>query len=104
MRGTATLLDTAHAVTWTQNSTGVPGGSETGDAFGTGVRVVDLNKDGYADLVIGAPGEDGGAGAVWWLRGSASSVTATGAVSAGAGGTGLGSAGGAHLGNVVTGP
>ncbi|MFF3891461.1 hypothetical protein [Streptomyces sp. NPDC001914] len=104
VRGTATLLDTAHAATWTQNSTGVPGSSEAGDAFGTGVRVVDLNKDGYADLVIGAPGEDGGKGAVWWLRGSASSVTTTGAVSTGAAGTGLGSAGGAHLGNVVTGP
>ncbi|GHH89762.1 integrin alpha [Streptomyces capillispiralis] len=104
VRGTGGLLDTAHARDWTQNSAGVPGASEKGDAFGSAVRLVDTNKDGYADLLIGAPGENAGAGSVWSLRGSAASVTATGAVSFGVGGAGLGSAGAARLGGVVTGP
>ncbi|MEU8789278.1 hypothetical protein [Streptomyces sp. NPDC048643] len=104
VRGTTGTLDTAHARTWTQSTSGVPGSSETGDGFGTGVRVVDLDKDGYADLVVGAPGENGGSGAVWSLRGSASSVTATGAISFATGGVGLGSAGATHFGSVVTGP
>jgi hypothetical protein len=82
----------------------VPGSSETGDTFGSAVRIVDTNKDGYADLVVGASGENGGAGALWSLRGSATSVTATGSVSVSTGGAGLGSAGAAHLASVVTGP
>ena len=104
VRGTTGTLDAAHARTWTQNSAGVPGGSEKGDAFGTAVRLVDTNKDGYADLLIGAPGENGGVGCLWALRGSATSVTATGAVSVGTGGAGLGSAGAARFAGVVTGP
>ncbi|MFD7405631.1 hypothetical protein ACFV7R_23805 [Streptomyces sp. NPDC059866] len=104
VRGTTGTLDSAHARTWTQNSPGVPGSSEKGDAFGTAVRIVDTNKDGYADLLIGAPGENGGAGSLWALRGSAASVTASGAVSVSTGGAGLGSAGAARLGGVVTGP
>ncbi|MGW3356824.1 hypothetical protein ACWDFL_15585 [Streptomyces bungoensis] len=104
VRGTTGQLDVAHARTWTQNSSGVPGSSETDDAFGASVRVVDTNKDGYADLVVGAPGENGGAGAFWSLRGSAASVTAAGSVSVSTSGAGLGSAGAAHLGSTVTGP
>lgn len=104
VRGTTGQLDTAHARTWSQNSPGVSGSSEAGDAFGAAVRVLDLNKDGYADLVVGAPGENGGVGVVWTLRGSASSITAAGSVTVGTGGAGLGSAGAAGFGNVVTGP
>ncbi|MEU5364832.1 hypothetical protein ABZ354_15295 [Streptomyces sp. NPDC005925] len=104
VRGTSGLLDAAHARAWTQNSGGVPGTSEAGDAFGSAVRLVDTDKDGCADLLIGAPGENDGAGSVWSLRGSATSVTATGAVSFSVGGAGLGSAGAARLGGVVTGP
>jgi hypothetical protein len=103
VRGTASGgLDTAHARVWTQNTTGVPGGAEAGDAFGSALRLVDTNKDGYADLLIGAPGEDSGAGGLWALRGSAGSLTATGAKSVTTGAVGLGSAGAARLGAVVT--
>ncbi|MGP4010109.1 FG-GAP-like repeat-containing protein [Streptomyces sp. 4N124] len=42
----------------TQNSAGVPGTSETGDAFGTATAWGDVNGDGHADLAIGSPGED----------------------------------------------
>ncbi|MBQ1090240.1 FG-GAP-like repeat-containing protein [Streptomyces sp. B93] len=41
-----------------QGSPGVPGGNETGDAFGASTAWGDNNGDGYADLVIGSPGED----------------------------------------------
>ena len=43
----------------TENTAGIPGTAAAGDAFGTAVASADLNKDGYADLLIGAPGEDG---------------------------------------------
>nr|WP_308801013.1 FG-GAP-like repeat-containing protein [Streptomyces polyasparticus] len=42
----------------TQNSPGVPGGSEANDGFGSSTAVADLNRDGYADLVVGTPYED----------------------------------------------
>ncbi|MEV8566116.1 FG-GAP-like repeat-containing protein [Streptomyces sp. NPDC051322] len=41
-----------------QNSAGVLGGAEAGDAFGADSAYGDLNGDGYADLVVGNPGED----------------------------------------------
>ncbi|MEV0906965.1 esterase [Streptomyces hokutonensis] len=70
---------------WSQNSQGVPGTSEHGDAWGNDLSVGDVDGDGYADVAVGAPGEDIGtvqdAGAVWLLRGSRDGVTATGAQS-----------------------
>ncbi|AZQ36958.1 hypothetical protein EJ357_28820 [Streptomyces cyaneochromogenes] len=49
---------TASKLTLTQNSTGVPGSHESGDNFGASTAWGDVNGDGYADLAIGAPGED----------------------------------------------
>ncbi|MBO1333635.1 FG-GAP-like repeat-containing protein [Streptomyces sp. VRA16 Mangrove soil] len=67
---------------WTQDSDGVPGTAEQGDGWGGDLSVGDTNGDGFADVAVGAPGEDIGsvadAGAVWVLRGSAGGLTATG--------------------------
>ncbi|WP_069813816.1 FG-GAP repeat protein [Streptomyces sp. TP-A0874] len=41
-----------------QESGDIPGGSETGDAFGWSVTLGDIDGDGLLDLAIGAPGED----------------------------------------------
>lgn len=72
-------------VWWTQDTSGVPGGSEAGDGWGADLSVADTDGDGYADVAVGAPGEDIGtvadAGAVWVLRGAAGGLTATGAAS-----------------------
>ncbi|MET9439982.1 N-acetylmuramoyl-L-alanine amidase [Streptomyces sp. NPDC006610] len=48
--------------TLTQNSSGVPGTTESGDGFGTATAWGDVTGDGHADLVIGAPGEDDSSG------------------------------------------
>ncbi|MGH4035909.1 esterase [Actinomycetota bacterium Odt1-20B] len=70
---------------WTQDTDGVPGTAEQGDGWGSDLSVADTDGDGYADVAIGAPGEDIGtvadAGAVWVLRGAGSGLTSKGAKS-----------------------
>lgn len=43
---------------------------ETGDMFGAALVVRDLDGDGLLDLLVGAPGEDDGIGAVYRFRGT----------------------------------
>jgi hypothetical protein len=67
------------AVTLTQATRGVPGTPEEGDAFGESVTSADVDADGYADLIVGAPGErvEGreGTGSVTVLWGGADGFT-----------------------------
>jgi hypothetical protein len=66
---------------WSQDTPGVPGSAERGDRFGSAVAITDIGRSGRADLVIGADGEDQGAGAacrVTILFGRTGGVTATG--------------------------
>jgi hypothetical protein len=66
---------------WTQNSVGGEP-SEAGDRFGAGLATADFNHDGFADLAIGAPGEDLGAvadaGSIRVLYGSPSGLSTAG--------------------------
>ncbi|MFF4270327.1 VCBS repeat-containing protein [Streptomyces sp. NPDC001536] len=76
--GTKNGLDPAKRTVLSQNTTGVPGTAEAEDAFGEALAIADLNKDGYTDLAVGAPGEDVGTdvdgGSVTVLWGSAGGV------------------------------
>lgn len=66
------------AITVTQASSGIPGSSENGDRFGDSVAVGRLDGDRYADLVVGAPGEDRSAGRVTVIRGGSSGFARAG--------------------------
>lgn len=79
--GTTAGLTAAPSQHVTQGN-GTEGLAETGDLFGAAIAVGDVDGDGWADVVVGAPGEDAGAivdsGVVHLLRGSASGLSATG--------------------------
>lgn len=62
----------------TQNRRGVPGTNEQNDEFGQSVVVGRVDGDRYADVVIGAPGEDGGRGRLTVLRGTPHGVARRG--------------------------
>ncbi len=80
--GSAAGTTSAGNQLWHQDSSGVRGGSETDDHFGSAVASGDFNRDGYDDLAIGvrneAIGTTLGAGAVNVLYGSSSGLRATG--------------------------
>ncbi|MGA4850174.1 FG-GAP repeat protein [Streptomyces sp. G5(2025)] len=64
----------ANASAFQQDSPGIPGAAEKGDAFGAALTTADHNGDGRPDLSAAAPGENASAGGVWELP----SVTASG--------------------------
>ncbi len=79
LRGSVSGLTTAKAAAYTQNTAGVPGTAEAGDGFGAAVHLADLNKDGKAETVVGAPTENSD-GCFWVARGSASGPLLNGSV------------------------
>ncbi len=85
--GTSTGFTTTGMKTVHQDTAGVPGTAESGDAMGWSVSAGDYNLDGYADVLTGAPREDitrsgnrADAGMVFLLKGSSSGLTGTGAL------------------------
>jgi hypothetical protein len=77
--GSAAGVNTSGDQFWNQDSSGVEGGAEAGDNFGSSLATGDFNNDGYADLAIGVPFEDVGldvnAGAVNVLYGGATGLS-----------------------------
>lgn len=63
---------------WHQDSSGIRGVAEPGDGFGAAVAKGNFDGDAYADLAIGVPGEDSGAGMVHVLYGGMDGLVAAG--------------------------
>ena len=55
----------AEPQTITQEPRAISGDDEAGDSFGFAVDAEDLTADGYADMIVGVPGENEGAGPSW---------------------------------------
>jgi hypothetical protein len=77
--GTSKGLNFSKYYTVHQNTSGVPGASEDGDAFGYSVAAKDLNGDGRAEIAVGVQGEDKSTGMVVLLRGSSTWSLGSGA-------------------------
>jgi hypothetical protein len=77
--GSSSGLSTTARVdqTFIQGSNDVSGVGEQDDHFGFALATGDPNGDGYADLAIGVPGEDGGAGGAAVIYGSPTGLSAT---------------------------
>ncbi len=79
--GSASGLNLSGASSLHQDTSGVPGGSESGDQFGSSLSAGDVDGDGKDDLAVGSPGEgiagsqDSGAVHVFW--GGASGLKGT---------------------------
>jgi len=74
--GTPAGLSTAGATPFTQADSWIPGEPEPDDFFALRLAAGDFTGDDHADLAVGAPGEDLGAGAVHLLLGGASGILA----------------------------
>ncbi|SCF16804.1 FG-GAP repeat-containing protein [Micromonospora haikouensis] len=84
--GGSTGLTATGSQYFQQDQAAVPGAAERNDQFGRALAIGKVNKDRYADLVIGAPWENDGGGAsgsglVTLMWGSAGGVSSTGATS-----------------------
>jgi FG-GAP repeat protein len=84
--GSAGGLTGSGAQTVSQSTTNVPGSSEKSDHFGYQVTLLDHNRDGTADLVVGAPTENGNDGAITLFKGRTGGILpVSGAVQIGSG-------------------
>jgi hypothetical protein len=86
LRGGRGGLTGTGGASWTQDSSGVPGGTEKFDWFGSSVSVLNLDGTGALDVLVGASGEDidgeNDAGSVTQFTGGAAGLTPTTAWSA----------------------
>ncbi|MEV7320666.1 hypothetical protein [Streptomyces sp. NPDC093970] len=80
--GSAHGLSTAHRATFSMSTPGVTGLARAGDRFGQATATADLDRDGYDDLIVAAPGKDVGsavdAGSATVLFGSPTGLRAAG--------------------------
>ncbi|MBO2454367.1 FG-GAP repeat protein [Actinomadura barringtoniae] len=61
-----------------KDTKGVPGTPQSGGRFGGAVSLVDHNRDGKADLVVGGWGENHSMGGIWLFTGTKAGVSTTG--------------------------
>ncbi|MEU6252375.1 FG-GAP repeat protein [Streptomyces sp. NPDC047043] len=78
LRGSANGLTGSGAKVFSQNTGGVPGVAEKGDAFGAQTALVDAKGDKKAELAVGDPAENANNGAVWIFPGTSGGITARG--------------------------
>ncbi|MEU8678597.1 FG-GAP repeat protein [Streptomyces sp. NPDC048560] len=78
MAGTSGGPTATGAKGFNQDTAGVAGVAEPNDRFAAAAAFTDGDKDGRAELAVGAPGEDTGAGALWFLPATTTGTTATG--------------------------
>jgi hypothetical protein len=67
LRGSAAGLTTTGALGYTQNTGGIPASAGSGDTFSASTYLVDVTKDGKAETMVGAPGENSD-GLLWTAR------------------------------------
>ncbi|GMU65600.1 MAG: hypothetical protein AMXMBFR36_18740 [Acidobacteriota bacterium] len=75
--GSPTGLEPSGAIEFHQDSPGIDDVAEGGDQFGSALAAGDFDGDGFADLAIGVPGEDGSSGALHVLFGSDAGLDAS---------------------------
>ncbi|MFD0683549.1 FG-GAP repeat domain-containing protein [Actinomadura fibrosa] len=73
-----------------EDSKGVPGTVRPSDRFGTELSLTDTDRDGRIDLVVGAPGEEGGEGHLYIFPGTAAGPSIKGIRHFGAAALGIG--------------
>ncbi|MFI0968175.1 FG-GAP-like repeat-containing protein [Streptomyces sp. NPDC021080] len=88
LRGSAAGLTATGSLAYTQDTSGVPGTAESGDVFATSTHLVDVTKDGRAEVMVGAPGENLD-GLLWTARGSAAGPVTSGSTTISGAGAGL---------------
>ncbi|MFJ2911944.1 FG-GAP and VCBS repeat-containing protein [Streptomyces sp. NPDC087228] len=76
--GTASGPTGTGTVGFNQDTANVPGVAEADDGFGAAAKLVDADRDGRTELIVGAPGENAHAGSLWVFPTTASGVTAKG--------------------------
>ena len=55
-------LTSDHNQFFSQEQDDITGGAERGNSFGSSIGAGDFDNDGFADIAVGLPGEDGGVG------------------------------------------
>ncbi|MET7436214.1 hypothetical protein ACWERY_10845 [Streptomyces sp. NPDC004082] len=100
LKGCSAGLTGSGALTYSQDSSGVPGSTETDDKLGSAVTLTDLSGYGRADLTIGAEGEDVGNGTLLHLPSGSTGLSLSDALYLGTSQLSIPAA--ARLGQVVT--
>ncbi|MFC9926862.1 FG-GAP and VCBS repeat-containing protein [Streptomyces sp. NPDC127190] len=83
LRGSAKGLTGTGAVSWHQNTTGVPGMNEPYDRWGQQVAFADMNGDGRSELTVGTEAENRDQGALWYFRSGSTGLTTNRSLSVG---------------------